>query len=158
MGSLAAVIPLGIGLSAAISAVAVVAAILAARRRNRVGSALATVASVVLLVRRLAADGRISWWRKAVIGFPLLYVISPVQLLPNFIPVVGQLDDFVMLVISARLAAVLIPLDVLEELWPGDRPRLFRRRRRIERGGQEDEGLSPDTTQDPTIAQDTVID
>lgn len=37
------------------------------------------------------------WWVKAVVALGVLYLLSPIDLIPDFIPVLGQLDDLVLL-------------------------------------------------------------
>jgi hypothetical protein len=47
----------------------------------------------VTLVRRLRADPRVPWQAKAAVVLAGLWVLSPVDLLPEFLPVIGPLDD-----------------------------------------------------------------
>lgn len=56
----------------------------------------------------------------------IAWVISPIDLLPEFLPVIGPLDDVVAVVLLLRYAARSIPRDVLMEAWPGE-PRLLAR-------------------------------
>ena len=58
---------------------------------------------------------------KAAIAFAGLYVLSPIDLIPEFVPVIGPLDDVVVVALSLRYAARRVPRDVLDEAWPGDR-------------------------------------
>jgi len=51
---------------------------------------------------------------------PICYVVSPIQLIPSFIPVLGQLDDVLVVVVCLRVAARRVPPDLLHELWPGE--------------------------------------
>ena len=66
-------------------------------------------------MKLLLADRRVPWCAKAVSGCALLYLVSPIQLIPNFIPVLGQLDDLVVLYLGMKLIRKLTPLDVLQE-------------------------------------------
>jgi len=43
------------------------------------------------------------WWVKAVVALGIVYLISPIDLIPDFIPVLGQLDDIVLVVALAKL-------------------------------------------------------
>jgi formylglycine-generating enzyme len=52
------------------------------------------------VIRRAIAHPQVPWHAKALAACALLYVVSPIQLIPNFIPVIGQMDD-VMVVIAA---------------------------------------------------------
>lgn len=58
---------------------------------------------------------RTRWYVKLVAGSSVAYVFSPVQLIPSFIPVIGFLDDFVVLFIGAKLVRKFTPPDLLRE-------------------------------------------
>ena len=77
------------------------------RRRHplaRVAGTVARLPRYVSLGRRLAADGRIAPWRKAVLAASLGYVAMPLDLVPGIIPVAGQLDDLAALLLGLRVA------------------------------------------------------
>jgi uncharacterized membrane protein YkvA (DUF1232 family) len=80
----------------------------------------------VTLVRRLRADPRVPWQAKAAVVLAGLWVLSPVDLLPEFLPVIGPLDDVVVVALALRYAARRVPREVLLEAWPGE-PRLLQR-------------------------------
>ena len=80
----------------------------------------------VTLVRRLRADPRVPWQAKAAVVVAGLWVLSPVDLLPEFLPVIGPLDDLVVVALALRYAARRVPREVLLEAWPGE-PRLLER-------------------------------
>ncbi|HEX6678408.1 MAG TPA: DUF1232 domain-containing protein [Actinomycetes bacterium] len=80
----------------------------------------------VTLARRLRRDPRVPWRAKAAVVAAGLWVLSPVDLLPEFLPVVGPLDDVVVVALALRYAARRVPREVLLEAWPGD-PRLLER-------------------------------
>ena len=80
----------------------------------------------VTLARRLRADPRVPWQAKAAVVGAGLWVLSPVDLLPEFLPVIGPLDDVVVVALVLRYAARRVPREVLVEAWPGD-PRLLER-------------------------------
>jgi uncharacterized membrane protein YkvA (DUF1232 family) len=50
----------------------------------------------------------------------MVWVISPVDLIPEFLPVIGPLDDVVVVILALRYAGKRIPRSVLLEAWPGD--------------------------------------
>ena len=50
----------------------------------------------------------------------VLWVISPIDLLPEFLPVIGPLDDVVAVILLLRYAARSIPRDTLLAAWPSD--------------------------------------
>ena len=80
----------------------------------------------VTLVRRLRADPRVPWQAKAAVVLAGLWVLSPIDLLPEFLPVIGPLDDVVVVALALRYAAQRVPREVLLEAWPGE-PRLLER-------------------------------
>jgi uncharacterized membrane protein YkvA (DUF1232 family) len=56
----------------------------------------------------------------------IIWVASPIDLLPEFLPVIGPLDDVVAVVLLLRYAARSVPRPVLLGAWPGD-PALLER-------------------------------
>jgi uncharacterized membrane protein YkvA (DUF1232 family) len=80
----------------------------------------------VTLARRLRADPRVPWQAKAAVVLAGLWVLSPIDLLPEFLPVIGPLDDVVVVALALRYAARRVPREVLLEAWPGE-PRLLER-------------------------------
>ena len=80
----------------------------------------------VTLARRLRADPRVPWQAKAAVVLAGLWVLSPIDLLPEFLPVIGPLDDVVVVALALRYAARRVPRAVLVEAWPGE-PRLLER-------------------------------
>jgi uncharacterized membrane protein YkvA (DUF1232 family) len=62
-----------------------------------------------------ARDPRVPWYAKAVAMLVAGYAISPIDLIPDFIPVLGHLDDLILLPLGIMLAIRLIPAAVLEE-------------------------------------------
>src|SRR4029450_10330215 len=80
----------------------------------------------VTLARRLRAAPRVPWQAKAAVVVAGLWVLSPVDLLPEFLPVIGPLDDVVVVALGLRYAARRVPREVLLEAWPGQ-PRLLER-------------------------------
>lgn len=71
------------------------------------------------LLWRVARDDRVPWQAKLVAGGAVAYVASPIDLLPDFIPGMGQLDDLYLLVRALRYLADAAGYDLLYELWPG---------------------------------------
>jgi uncharacterized membrane protein YkvA (DUF1232 family) len=77
-------------------------------------------------VRRLRKDPRVPRSAKLAVGFAGLWVLSPIDLIPEFLPVIGPLDDVVVVALALRYAARRVPRDVLFEAWPAE-PRLLER-------------------------------
>ena len=68
------------------------------------------------LTWRLLRDGRVPLWTKVIPPAALAYVISPIDILPDFPPrVVNQLDDLAVLLLSVRLFIELAPPDLVYE-------------------------------------------
>lgn len=78
----------------------------------------------ITTARRLRADPRVPRRAKVAIVGALVWLVSPIDLIPEFLPVVGALDDVVVFVLALRYAARQVPQPVLVEAWPGE-PRLL---------------------------------
>ena len=61
------------------------------------------------------SDPRIPWYAKAVMVLTVAYALSPIDLIPDFIPVIGYLDDLIIVPAGIALAIYLMPENVLEE-------------------------------------------
>ena len=62
-----------------------------------------------------ARDPRVPWYAKAVAVAVAAYALSPLDLIPDFIPVLGQLDDAVIVPLGILLAVRLIPPELMAE-------------------------------------------
>ena len=62
-----------------------------------------------------AKDPRTPWYARALIFFVVAHTFSPIDLIPDFIPIFGYLDDLVVTPLGLALAVRLIPAEVLEE-------------------------------------------
>jgi uncharacterized membrane protein YkvA (DUF1232 family) len=63
-----------------------------------------------------ARDPRVPWYAKAVAGAVAAYALSPIDLIPDFLPIVGYLDDLLILPIGVWTASRLIPAHVMADL------------------------------------------
>ncbi|MCA8927528.1 MAG: DUF1232 domain-containing protein [Alphaproteobacteria bacterium] len=63
-----------------------------------------------------ARDPRVPWLAKALVVLALAYALSPIDLIPDFIPVLGQLDDLVLVPAVVLLAVRFIPGPVMADL------------------------------------------
>lgn len=63
-----------------------------------------------------ARDPRVPWYAKVVAAAVAAYALSPVDLIPDFIPVLGYLDDLIIVPLGIMLAIRLIPQPVMAEL------------------------------------------
>ena len=68
-----------------------------------------------LTVYLAAKDPRTPWYAKAVAFCTIAYALSPIDLIPDFIPVFGYLDDLIIVPAGIALAIRLIPAEVLAE-------------------------------------------
>ena len=62
-----------------------------------------------------ARDPRTPWYVKAMAAAVAAYALSPIDLIPDFIPVLGYLDDLLLLPIGILLVVRMIPADLMEE-------------------------------------------
>jgi uncharacterized membrane protein YkvA (DUF1232 family) len=75
--------------------------------------------------RQILGHPRVPWFAKAVAACSLGYLVSPVQLIPTFLPVVGQMDDLFVVFLGMTLVRRLTPPEVLKECERGDQPDVF---------------------------------
>ena len=75
----------------------------------------------VTMARRLRKDPRVPRRVKVAVTIAGLYVLSPIDLVPEFLPIIGPLDDIVVVALALRYAARRIPPEVLVEAWPAER-------------------------------------
>jgi uncharacterized membrane protein YkvA (DUF1232 family) len=80
----------------------------------------------VTTARTLRKDPAVPRRAKVALLVAIVWVISPIDLLPEFLPVIGPLDDVVAVVLLMRYAARSIPRDTLLSAWPTD-PALLER-------------------------------
>jgi formylglycine-generating enzyme required for sulfatase activity/uncharacterized membrane protein YkvA (DUF1232 family) len=66
-------------------------------------------------MRRALVHPQVPWHAKAVAGCAVLYVVSPIQLIPNFIPILGQMDDVVVVTLGIKYLRRSVPASVLDE-------------------------------------------
>ena len=83
------------------------------------------VPDCVVLFKRLLSDPRVEWWRKVLLVLVIVYLASPIDLVPDFIPVAGQLDDAILVVIALRVLLRGSGPRLLAEHWPGPRQSLL---------------------------------
>jgi uncharacterized membrane protein YkvA (DUF1232 family) len=57
----------------------------------------------------------VPWSARLVAACALGYILSPIQLIPSFIPLIGQLDDLAVLLAGAKVVRVLVPSAVLAQ-------------------------------------------
>lgn len=67
------------------------------------------------LVLELAVDGRVPWSRKVVLGIAAAYVVSPVDLVPDWVPFIGRIDDLMVTILALDLFLEGIPRELMIE-------------------------------------------
>ena len=75
----------------------------------------ATLKSHIFALYLVSKDRRVPFIIKLFIGALVAYALSPIDLIPDFIPIIGYLDDLLLLPLGIWLVVRLIPRDVWEE-------------------------------------------
>jgi uncharacterized membrane protein YkvA (DUF1232 family) len=76
--------------------------------------------NLVRLFGGLMRDGRVPLRAKVVIGVASLWLASPIDLVPEFIPIVGSLDDAIVAGLALRFLVRTTDVSVIREHWRGD--------------------------------------
>jgi len=111
-------------------ALAVIAVLLIARvrlGRRALARELATlVPNLTRLFAGLMRDPRVPFRAKLVLGGTVLYLAMPIDLVPDFVPIAGSLDDAIVAAFALRYVMRAASPEVVAEHWPGD-PATLRR-------------------------------
>jgi uncharacterized membrane protein YkvA (DUF1232 family) len=73
-----------------------------------------------ILVTRLAMDDRVPTRKKVIAGAILTYLILPIDIIPDFIPVIGYIDDLVLIVLGLNMILNDIDKQILLDNWSGE--------------------------------------
>jgi len=113
----------GLGIAVAVMVVSwLVLIVLARRLPEGTAKELARfLPACVTTVRALRSNPAVPRRAKVALAVAGLWVLSPIDLIPEFLPVIGPLDDVVVVALAFRYAGRQIPRDVLLDAWPGDR-------------------------------------
>jgi uncharacterized membrane protein YkvA (DUF1232 family) len=95
-----------------------VLAFVAGGRRETARAVAGFVPDCVVLFGRLLRDRRLPRWKRLLIAALIPYLALPFDLVPDFIPVAGQLDDAVVVALVLRLVVRGSP-ELVREHWPG---------------------------------------
>jgi uncharacterized membrane protein YkvA (DUF1232 family) len=108
-----------VGITVAAWLVAVTSLILAGRKvaAKQLAMLLPDLAS---LLRGLLRDSRVPRGSKVLVGIAMVWVISPIDLLPEFLPVIGPLDDVVVVALVLRHVVKRAGPEIVREHWRGD--------------------------------------
>ncbi|MEA2133419.1 MAG: hypothetical protein QOC68_1328 [Solirubrobacteraceae bacterium] len=125
----------GVAVAVVVYAAAVLALVVAGRRSD--ARALAGfIPDCLVLVKRLLGDERVPRRRKLLLVLLLGYLAMPIDLVPDFIPVAGQLDDAILVALVLRAVLRAGGEELLQEHWSGP-PRSFELVRRMTFGPRE---------------------
>lgn len=94
-------------------------ALVATGRRTEARALAGFLPDCAVLLKRLAQDPRVPRRAKLALLAAAAYVAFPIDLVPDFIPVAGQLDDAIVVALALRAALRAVPPSVVEEHWPG---------------------------------------
>jgi uncharacterized membrane protein YkvA (DUF1232 family) len=97
---------------------AIVLAFAAAGRREAARAIAGFVPDCVVLFTRLLKDPRLATRHKLLVAALLPYLASPIDVIPDFIPIAGQLDDAVLVAFVLRRVVRSAP-ELVREHWPG---------------------------------------
>jgi uncharacterized membrane protein YkvA (DUF1232 family) len=106
------------GATVLVYALFVIVLVVAGRRQSAVAVAR-FIPDCIVLFRRVLGDPRVSRSRKLVLIVLVAYLAMPIDLVPDFIPVAGQLDDAVVVVLALRVILRSAGPGLLVEHWPG---------------------------------------
>jgi uncharacterized membrane protein YkvA (DUF1232 family) len=81
--------------------------------------ALRALPDIVRLARNLLADPRTPRSQKAALVVLMVWIVSPIDLIPEFLPGIGPLDDIVVAAVILRWVGRRAGPDRLRALWPG---------------------------------------
>ncbi|HEY4281101.1 MAG TPA: DUF1232 domain-containing protein [Conexibacter sp.] len=96
-----------------------VAVLVLSGRREEARALAGLIPDCVILVRRLLADPRVPRGRKLVLVALIGYLLLPLDLVPDFIPIAGQLDDAIVAALALRIVLRSGGPELLREHWPG---------------------------------------
>ena len=98
---------------------ALVLGLLVAGRREEARALATFIPDCIVLVTRLMGDGRVPPRQKLLLAGLLGYLALPFDLVPDFIPVAGQLDDALLVALVLRGFVRASGDDLIREHWPG---------------------------------------
>ena len=111
---------LGIGVGLALVWAALIALLWILRPRDAdLRELVRIVPDVARLVRGLLGDRRVPLGARVALIVLLLWLINPIDLIPEFIPILGPLDDVVVAVLVLRYVRRRVGLEELRRRWPG---------------------------------------
>ena len=98
---------------------AFVAALIVGGRRRDVRAVARFIPDCIVLVRRLLGDPRVPRRHKLLLGALVGYLVFPIDLVPDFVPVAGHVDDLLAVVLALRVVLRGSGSERLRTHWPG---------------------------------------
>lgn len=89
--------------------------------RRFVTDAATTIPNMAKLLWRLLRDPRVPRRTKLVVGAAVAYLVSPIDLIPEFVPVIGFADDLLLMAFAINHMVETAGEDVVLEHWDGSR-------------------------------------
>jgi uncharacterized membrane protein YkvA (DUF1232 family) len=114
---------IALGIAAGVWVVSIVA-LLVIGRRTAARQLATLLPNLVRLFRALLRDSRVPTGTKILLGLAIAWFVWPIDLVPEFIPVLGPLDDAVVAALVLRHVLRKAGRDVIAELWSGDQATL----------------------------------
>jgi uncharacterized membrane protein YkvA (DUF1232 family) len=96
-----------------------VIALIAAGRGQAARGVAGFIPDCIVLLTRLLGDPRVPRRHKLLLGALIGYLAFPIDLVPDFIPVAGQVDDAVVVALALRVVLRGAGTELLREHWPG---------------------------------------
>lgn len=99
--------------------VALVLALAVAGRRSAARAVASFVPDCAVMFRRLLAGPEAAWWERLLLIALVAYLVTPIDLVPDFVPVAGQLDDAVLVALALALVLRRHGEGAVRAAWPG---------------------------------------
>jgi uncharacterized membrane protein YkvA (DUF1232 family) len=93
-------------------------------RKQTVLGAIREIPNYLKLAWGLLRDGRVSKADKLLVAGAVLYVLNPLDFIPDIVPFMGQVDDVFLIVLAVQRMISRAGREVVEDHWPGDRAAL----------------------------------
>lgn len=90
-----------------------------AGRKSAAREVATLIPNLLILFRGLFSDPRVSRGSKFLLGFAIVWLVSPIDLIPEFIPVAGPLDDAIVAALVLRYVLRHTDRSVLAQYWRG---------------------------------------
>src|SRR5277367_5668092 len=83
--------------------------------KDKLRLGMAALVHDIVFLYRLLRHPKTSWYVRGMLILPVMYLCSPIQLIPSFIPVIGQMDDVFVIWITKKTTLKLVDEKILQE-------------------------------------------